>query len=49
VRPATQRRVRRAYPSQIDDYFVAAMERDLAAGAVERVWFPVGTAPAWFR
>jgi hypothetical protein len=49
VRPETQRRVRRAYPSQIDDYFVAAMERDLAAGAVERVWFPLGAAPAWFR
>jgi LmbE family N-acetylglucosaminyl deacetylase len=49
VTAATQRRVRRAYPSQIDEYFVAAMERDRGAGAVERVWFPVGTAPAWLR
>jgi LmbE family N-acetylglucosaminyl deacetylase len=47
VTAATQRLVRRCYPSQIDAYFVQAMERDLAAGAVERAWFPVGTAPEW--
>lgn len=47
VTAATQRRARRCYPSQIDEYFVQAMERDLAAGAAERAWFPVGTAPAW--
>lgn len=49
VTAATQHRVRRCYPSQIEEFFVAAMERDLAAGAVERVWFPPGTAPAWLR
>jgi hypothetical protein len=49
VTAATQRRVRRAYPSQMDEFFVAAMERDVAAGAIERVWFPSGTAPDWFR
>jgi LmbE family N-acetylglucosaminyl deacetylase len=48
VTAATQRRMRRCYPSQIDRFFVEAMEHDLSAGAVERVWFPVGTAPAWF-
>jgi LmbE family N-acetylglucosaminyl deacetylase len=47
VTAATQRLVRRCYPSQIDAYFVQAMERDLTAGAVERAWFPVGTAPEW--
>jgi hypothetical protein len=47
VSAATQRRVRRCYPSQIDEYFVEAMERDLAAGAVEQVWFPAGTVPPW--
>lgn len=47
VSAATQRRVRRCYPSQIDEYFIEAMERDLAAGAVERVWFPAGTVPPW--
>ena len=46
IRAATQRRVRRCYPSQIDPYFTRAMDRDLAAGAVERVWFPVGGRPA---
>ena len=48
VTAATQRSMRRCYPSQIDRFFVEAMEHDLSAGAVERVWFPVGTAPAWF-
>lgn len=48
VRAATQAKVRRSYPSQMEDYFVAAMAADLAAAAVERVWFAPGTAPAWF-
>jgi hypothetical protein len=47
VSGSTQRRVRRAYPSQMDPYFLDAMARDVGAGAVERVWFPVGSAPAW--
>ena len=49
VTPATHRRVRRCYPSQMDPFFVEAMDRDLSAGAVERVWFPVGHLPGWFR
>jgi LmbE family N-acetylglucosaminyl deacetylase len=48
VTAATQDRVRRSYPSQMDDFFVEAMAHDRAAGSVERVWFPAGTAPAWF-
>ncbi len=48
IRATTHRRVRRCYPSQIDPYFTRAMDRDLAAGAVERVWFPSGRAPGWF-
>jgi LmbE family N-acetylglucosaminyl deacetylase len=48
VRAATQAKVRRSYPSQMEDYFVAAMAADLQAGAVERVWFRPGTAPVWF-
>jgi LmbE family N-acetylglucosaminyl deacetylase len=49
VTATTQRRVRRCYPSQIDPFFVEAMERDRSADAVERVWFPAGTAPSWLR
>ena len=44
----TQRRVRRCYPSQIDDYFEESMARDRRSGARERVWFPAGTRPDWF-
>ncbi len=47
VAASTQRRVRRCYPSQMDEFFVEAMGRDISQGAVERVWFPVGAAPAW--
>ena len=48
ITAATQRRVRRCYPSQIDDYFEESMARDRASGARERVWFPAGTRPGWF-
>lgn len=47
VRRSTQRRVRRCYPSQIDDYFERAMERDVAVGATERAWFVSSTVPPW--
>lgn len=49
VTEATQRLVRRAYPSQMDDFFVTAMQRDVAAAAVERVWFAPGDVPDWLR
>lgn len=45
---STQKRVRRCYPSQIDDYFVEAMQVDVAEGSSEQVWFEPGAAPAWF-
>ena len=48
IRDHTHRIVRRCYPSQMDPYFIRAMDRDRAAGAVERVWFPTGRAPDWF-
>lgn len=48
VTAATQRWVRRCYPSQIDEYFVASMELDLSGRRCERVWFPSGTRPEWF-
>jgi hypothetical protein len=35
-----QRRIR--YPSQIDDFFTEAFDRDLRGGRTERVWFPAG-------
>lgn len=47
ITESTQKRVRHCYPSQIDDYFVAAMRRDVAEGHVERVWFEPGKVPAW--
>jgi LmbE family N-acetylglucosaminyl deacetylase len=47
VQASTHRLVRRCYPSQIDEYFVRAMELDLASGAPERVWFRTGWAPDW--
>ena len=48
ITAATQRRVRRSYPSQIDDYFEELMARDRANGARERVWFAAGSRPEWF-
>ncbi len=48
VSASTHRRVRRCYPSQMDSFFVEAMDADLAGEAEERVWFPAGTAPTWF-
>lgn len=42
------RRLARCYPSQLDDDFRSAMAADRAAGARERVWYPVaagGPAP----
>ena len=48
VTAATQRRVRRSYPSQIDAYFEEAMARDRDRGSCERVWFPRDRRPAWF-
>jgi LmbE family N-acetylglucosaminyl deacetylase len=48
VTATTHRRARRCYPSQMDTFFAEAMERDLAHGARERVWFARGSAPAWF-
>lgn len=48
ITESTQRRVRRSYPSQIDDYFVDAMDRDLAEKNCERVWFGDGDASEWF-
>ncbi len=50
--PVTERLhtlLRRCYPSQIDDLFLSAMERDSAAGACERVWFAAGEVPPWLR
>ena len=41
--------LQRCYPSQIDDLFRSAMDRDLAAGARERVWFAAGECPSWLR
>jgi len=41
------RRLRRTYPSQIDELFVTAMSTDEAAGAVERVLLPDGPAGIW--
>lgn len=48
VTDRTQRWVRRCYPSQMDEYFVEAMELDRAGRAVERVWFARGGRPEWF-
>lgn len=48
VTSATQRRARRCYPSQMDTFFAEAMDRDVLAGARERVWFPRGAVPNWF-
>lgn len=48
--PVTERlhrRLRRCYPSQIDDLFVRAMDADRVTGACERVWFAPGQVPAW--
>jgi LmbE family N-acetylglucosaminyl deacetylase len=47
VRRATQRLARICYPSQIDHYFVDAMDRDLRDGVRESVWFPPGECPGW--
>lgn len=47
ISASTQRSVRRCYPSQMDDFFVRSMERDLRRGARERVWFSAGTPPEW--
>jgi LmbE family N-acetylglucosaminyl deacetylase len=50
--PVTERLhrwLRRCYPSQIDDTFVAAMARDRDTGARERLWFPAGRVPPWLR
>ena len=47
ITEATHRRVRRCYPSQMDPFFVEAMELDRRRDARERVWFTPGTAPAW--
>jgi hypothetical protein len=41
--------LRRCYPSQIDGLFVDAMDRDRAASARERAWFPEAGVPAWLR
>lgn len=49
VTESTQRRIRRCYPSQMTPYFADAMSLDLARGACERVWSPLGDAPAWLR
>jgi LmbE family N-acetylglucosaminyl deacetylase len=48
IAESTQRRVRRSYPSQIDEYFEQAMQRDRQAGARERVWFARARRPDWF-
>lgn len=48
ITASTQRRVRRSYPSQIDDYFEESMARDRANGARERVWFTAKSRPEWF-
>lgn len=50
--PVTERLhmlLRRCYPSQIEDLFMSAMERDRIAGACERVWFAAGEIPSWLR
>ena len=47
VSRSTQMRARRCYPSQMAPFFEEAMDLDRVADARERVWFPVGTAPAW--
>lgn len=41
------RTLRLVYPSQIDELFLRAMDRDVASGAVERAWFPRGAVPPW--
>ncbi len=38
IGPGLGRRLRRTYPSQIDDLFRSAMDADVASGAVEQVW-----------
>jgi LmbE family N-acetylglucosaminyl deacetylase len=40
VTAATQARVRRCYPSQMDSFFSEAQRRDLERGLCERVWRP---------
>lgn len=48
--PVTDRlhaRLRRCYPSQIDELFVRAMDADRAGGSRERVWFAPDEAPPW--
>lgn len=47
VTAATQRWVRRCYPSQIDGFFREAMDLDRATGSAERIWFPAGARPDW--
>ncbi len=49
IAESTQKRVRRCYPSQIDEYFVEAMRRDVLEHNSERVWFETGAAPDWLR
>ena len=48
VQASTQAAARLCYPSQMKPFFREAMDLDRANGAVERVWFPVGTRPDWF-
>ncbi|MFM7508941.1 MAG: hypothetical protein ACKO5A_05275 [Actinomycetota bacterium] len=40
-------RLRRTYPSQIDEVFTAALAADVAANATERVWVPRGSEAFW--
>ncbi len=50
--PVTERLhrlLRRCYPSQVDDLFVGAMDRDRSTGATERVWFAAGEVPPWLQ
>jgi len=47
VTPELHRRLRRTYPSQIDELFTTAMAADATAGAVERVWVPAQGHGFW--
>lgn len=47
VTERTHRRLRRCYRSQMDEYFTAAMLRDVSNRSVESAWFAPGSVPGW--
>lgn len=48
IRRSTQWMARMAYPSQMSDYFIEAMEADRDSNDSESIWFRPGDRPDWF-